>query len=271
MRNANGQLSNPALVQAMLELRESDIPTTRAKALDALKRSVLIIAMGPETDASGVVTDPVTIMSLVGPQGKDVPTFTDVDAVRRWKLASRVQSVLGLRAPGVCVHAQGINAETVSINPDGPIGMVLGRAEIAMLASYVVPALEDQGPTWMNIERDEYLSLGHPIESLPEAVVIDLHRALEACPEVDRAFLFQASVGDESPVALGLTFVNKPTQSSLDKVGRAIGPALQGRMQGPFMDMVVLQGNLLRSVEAQVTPFFKRRRSTRWPPWRRST
>src|SRR5256885_8131654 len=112
MYDANGALSNPALVQAMFDLGASDTPKTRAKALEALIRRVLIIAMGPETDASGLVTDSFTIMSVVSPHGKDLPTFTDPDAVRRWKHASRAQSVLGLRAPGVCVYAQAIDAAT---------------------------------------------------------------------------------------------------------------------------------------------------------------
>ena len=264
---------NPELEQAMIELSSSDTPEGRIKTYKALLASELILPIWNATDEAGQVTGPIKPIWIGVPQANVLPAFTAWNAVKRWKLVTQAPSFVVLRGQGVFAAACEVGSSWVWINPNGPIDMRINATDMVILAIGAVPGPKPVPDTsLMEVERDTFAVFGPPTDPPAEALVADLSRALEGCSHVQRAFLFQATVGAGSRLTLGIVFDRNPNESMVGDVMRSIGPAVRELMQGgPFLDMVVLQGETLSSVESAVKPFFKRvRLAPRWWFSRRS-
>jgi hypothetical protein len=252
------------VVRAIHELVISDTPAARRAVYEALVRSELILPTWNKVRGWGNrpdPKDPVRPLWIGGKEGNVLPVFTDWRAVNQWRLKAEPNSFAIASGRGICVVAVGIDASLVLINPDGPVGLPVGRAEIDILASGAIPGdAFDVNMRLISGEKDTYVSLGPAIEPPPDQLVTNLNGVLEVCADVGRAFFFEASFGRGSQLTLGLAFTKQPSRARFDEVLHKIAPAIKGLGPGKYMDTVALQGDLLRSVEGKVSPFFKQGR-----------
>jgi hypothetical protein len=255
---------NPDLVRALHELVISETPAARRAVYEAIVQSELILPTWNKVSGWGNrpdPKDPVRPLWIGSKEGNVLPVFTDWRAVTQWQLRAGPKSFATLSGRGIFAAAVAIDASLVLINPDGPIGLPVGRAEIDILASGAIPdGAYDVNAKAIIVEVETYVCLGPAIEPPPDELVLNLNRVLTGCADVGKAFFFEASFGRGSQLTLGLAFTKQPSGARVDAVMHQIGRAITGLGPGKYMDSVVLQGDLLRSVERTVPPFFEQGR-----------
>jgi hypothetical protein len=146
----------------------------------------------------------------------------------------------------------------VLINPDGPIGLPIDYGDCEILASGGVPGMKfERNAREMTVPLGAYLCLGAPSAPPPDELVAGLRSALSRSSDVERAYLFEGSFGRGSQLTLGIAFRTHPTNERLETVMRNLAPVIKGLGPGRAMDALILQGDLLGSVERQIAPFFE--------------
>jgi SseB protein N-terminal domain len=255
--DANRPPFNPGLVRALHELAISDTPQARFAVYDALLRSELLLPVWNEFPKDRA--DLARPLWIGGGDRQFLPAFTDWRAISQWQLRNRPRSFLVVRGQGVFVAALPIKRSAVLINPDGPIGVPIHYPEIEILASGAIPGPNfERNAREMIVPQEAYVCLGAPVEAPASELVAGLSSALRGFPDVERAYLFQGSFGRGSQLTLGIAFKTRLTKKQLANVMRNLAPMIEGLGADQSMDALVLESELLGSVERQVTPFFQR-------------
>lgn len=253
--------ANPELLRAIAKDTAAHSPETELAIWQALLQAELILPTWNDLDESGRPIGPAKPLWTGSQDGNILAVFTDLQSLERWQHKAKPTSFAVARSQGVFVAAQAVNASLVSINPDGPIGMVVGKPEIGVLAVGSVPRPRADGYlTLVRAREGEYVCLGPPRVPPPTEFLEQLREVLGRRQDVAKGFLFEASSGIGSQVAVGVVLtrgLNRPPDAEFI---RDIQPVIANgmRLMGSSIDLVGLTGHLLDSVESQVSAFHER-------------
>ena len=214
----------------LLEDLHAQLPPENQELLSA----VMDVAAHPETDRSrlhaalvgatylvplarGLNTPPakgeevnLEVLTLTGPDGKmALPVFTHPEAIVLWN--PQDQSSVALPGAAVFQMAAQSPMDLVAINPAGPFGGNVPRAEFEAYAQGLLPGMNPAAPVQVP-PQNVYLDL--PLEPLPEQTRAQLCEMFENSEAILEAYLFLLQVGETgSPdLTLGVLAVGSAAQ-----------------------------------------------------------
>lgn len=222
--------ANRDLVQAMEAGAKTGVatPQTRFPALQALSQAVLLMATnaGPFGGAKhGEVAIPGQRVSvLVGQHdGKTVGlAFTDEDALRR----QYPRDTRWVAMPGAAIVKIALDEDwgSLFVNPRGPIGMEVVRAEMQRIAEGLPIPTAD--PRAARLPAGTRMLVGMP-KTIPEGIREAAAAVLRQQASVREAFLYQVVIGEGQPhMAIGIDS-DDADEARFIAVCNAVGPAVR--------------------------------------------
>jgi len=254
--------TNPELVQAIRELERGDTPMAQSSLDSALSASRLLVPVWNDTRGG---TEPVRPVLVRVPDGAALPAFTDWDAVERWPDRATPRGFVILSGRDVCRLLLRLDASSVQLNPSSPIGVRIGKGRAGIVADGGTTAEIDGTLAAYTTLGSRLACLGRARVPLDSDAVLKLRELLAGYPLVKRAFLFEGSFGGPSRLVVGVDLQGRdgaaePSETDYEEVMRAVGKSLLdhlGDQPGKIADGAWLKGELLRSVEREVAPFFE--------------
>lgn len=191
------ELVNAELLEDMRALAEEDTPPRRAKLYESLRRARLILPMAERESAPPGLQEEVNLLIERDEQGaKLLPAFTDLAALRAWNGACPQQAAIA----GESLLELALDHEFAAllINPAGPVGGGLTRAEIQMLLEGLTPLEWSEDGTTVQLGVDGEVAVGAPQGESP-GWLAPARAAIEARDEIATAYLFDLHARQGAP------------------------------------------------------------------------
>lgn len=256
--------SNEALLNAIQRVTQDDNPENRGRLYRALWQGFFLI---PTTDhppgtPSGFVTleGQTSYGILLSKNADDEPiaaAFTDEAALGAWKREGN--AYIGLQGPDFFRMMLDMNIASVLLNPAGPMGGEITRAEIQFITENSEKLGQtDWGADVVRIGEGSTVSVQALPMAPPLPLAEQLRTFLQSVPEVTGAYLFLMLVEKgPSHFAAGLTFAAQPPDSLLKTIFENLSAKTQPFLaKGTAIDFLILEGELLKVVREIVPPLY---------------
>jgi hypothetical protein len=255
--------TNPLLLEAMKQLALKDDAITRRAYYQAVMTGTFLIPVaGPSQPAAeptrGAPFTQTFIMLKDNLGLRYMLAFTDTDALRTYKPEGCNVAI----APAAILLETAVRNEisTVMINYRYHTGAVLKAREIEALAEGIMPVL-DYGPAVALTVPDGTPRTVRPLTGAPAGMVPALRAVLSEAVFVRQAFLFSSEIGwGKAHAVVGLELSAQPGAELgqlVDRLGRMMKEFLD---PAEFVDIMVLDDDLLGSVSATLAPFYSAER-----------
>jgi hypothetical protein len=255
---------NPRLEAAMAGVAENDTPENRRRLYEELIGGSLIAPVHGRVGQTGwKKLEKDTDLELVIGEDDDgnptLPAFTSETALARW--GEKVDGFVGLPGRELFRIAVELKVRSVAINPAGPIGGQLLPGELRTLAQGQVPELSGAFVETITISKLGPLDFKAPRAAPPEEFLERIRDRCAAYPEVRRAYLFSADMGDaREHVVIGIEFARYMNQAEAKNVfkelGSSIGPIMGTNEMVDFMDLKAM--GVLAEIASLVPAVFAR-------------
>lgn len=225
MHSPDGE-ADPRLAQALAAYAPDPTPAARAELLAAFVDAQVLtgltaVATGHETAAAtGLPAESGAELSLLLLETADgaraLPVFTDLGALRRWRLDARPVPLTGAQA---CAAASDEGARHVLVDPQGA-AVALEPAEVAALAAGRVPVPGSN----LSARRITHATLTTP--ERPDPHLVRALRTALACERLLAARLLSGPDGLALGVAARQPLAAHELAALAQRVVRALGPVL---------------------------------------------
>jgi len=255
---------NPALEAAMNQVASQDTSANRRRLYEELIRAMLIVPVHGRVGKSGWrKLEKDTNVELVIGEDEDgkttLPAFTSEDALNRW--GETVDGFVGLAGRELFRFAVDLKVHSVAINPAGPIGGQLLPGELRTLAEGQVPEISGAFVETITVSKLGPLNFKAPQGSPPPEFLKKVRDRCGAYPEIRRAYLFSAEMGDgRDHLVVGIEFARFMKQAEAKAVfkelGSEIGPMIGTNEMVDFMDLKAM--GVLSEIASLVPAVFAR-------------
>ncbi|MDQ2731262.1 MAG: SseB family protein [Armatimonadota bacterium] len=196
---------NLELFHAILELAQNP-QGDRGRLYAALVGGTYLVPLAKAPMPTEGSTEPnevtLEVLTLTGPNGElALPIFTHEAALAQW--TPEPPPTVPLPGGAVFQLSAGSPMEVVAINPAGPFGGQVTRAEFEPLSQGVMPVLVAPQPEEaQNAAQNVYIDV--PMTPLPEETMEGLAAMMESNPAIKSAHLFLMQMGDATAPELTL-------------------------------------------------------------------
>jgi len=255
---------NPALEAAMTQVTSSDTSANRRRLYEELIRAILIVPAHGRIGRSGwrKLEKDTDLELVIGEDDEGKPTlpaFTSEEALGRW--GEKVGSFVGLPGRELFRIAVDLKVRSVAINPAGPVGGQLLPGELRALAEGQVPEMSGAFVETITVSKLGPLSFKAPKAAPPDEFLERVRDRCGSYPEVRRAYLFTADLGDgREHIMIGIEFARMMKQAEakgvFKELGSAIGPVIGTNVMVDFMDLRAM--GVLAEIASLVPAVFAR-------------
>lgn len=248
----------------MAAVAEQDTPERRRRLYEELLAGSLIVPVHGRVGRSGWRTlEKDTDLELVIGEDDEgnptLPAFTSEAALARW--GEKVGAFVGLPGRELFRIAVDLKLRSVAINPAGPIGGQLLPGELRTLAEGQVPELSGALLETITVSKLGPLDFKAPRTAPPEEFLERIRDRCGAYPEIRRAYLFSADMGDSREhMVIGIEFARHMNQAEAKNVfkelGSSIGPIMGTNEAVDFMDLKAM--GVLAQIASLVPAVFAR-------------
>jgi hypothetical protein len=255
---------NQSLIKAIMKVSMQDTPQTRQALYEVLSKSTFLVptAAHPQSLQTGnqilQQDTPVQLVTTQNAQGKpSFLVFTDEKSLLTWK--PQGSAYVAMEASNFFPIALENNVASILVNPAGPIGGEITRQEIEFLAEKgMLLSKGDSGGDSIQLSQGNKIFVRALPKVPPEKMVFEIHNTLVNLPTAAAAYLFQMAIeGGKPHLALGLTFSPPPSKPLVQKLFQNLGEKIHPFLKkDTYIDFLILEGELLESVQAIVEPIF---------------
>jgi hypothetical protein len=253
--------TNPGLLEAMRLMSLEDDQGSRARFYKELLNGTFLVPLADESQVRADGTLGSGQVNFVMARSEEgylyMLVFTDMRAVRKWKpLAGRRTAIM----PGPAMFKTAVEngIEGIVVNQRRHTGATVTRAEIEALAEGLMPT-RDAGSAREMQKIAEKPSVVRPPSRWPSITVADqLKTDLRKFPDLAEAYLFEMTRGDGVPhLTIGLRFNRMLDELRVGTIVETIGAGMkQLLLEREYIDLLPLDDELLREVQAAVPPFY---------------
>lgn len=248
--------SNPHLLRAMAELAAADNDVSRRAYYQAVLTSTFLVpASGPSLPQEDGQSTQAFIMLKDQADHIYLLAFTDYEALASYRPEGCYVAIV----PGqlLCGIAAQNNIFSIIVNHKHGTGAHLLRPEITALAEGVLPSRSDSPAVAFTVPNATDRTIEAPAPPSQE-MLASVRSALEENGGIARAYLFKSAIGLGVPhLVLGLVASAAQQASGIESLAEHLAGLLKPFLKpDEYVDIGLLDGDLLRAVDEKLAPFF---------------